>query len=278
MYAEVVREVPPAAIEAAEAEGIDEHDAARIERWKALIAEHGAPFPQNTLDQVREGIEAVWRSWNRPRARRYRRFRGIAEDLGTAVTVQAMVFGNLDNDSSTSVVFTRDPGRARPRCTATSSLRPGEDVVNGTTTPETVDALRATPRASVHLQAATEALEADTVTCATSSSPCSTDGCSAPGAPGQRSPAAAVRSPSSTYTRSDRKRPPPSASPSGRPATAIAPRDRPRRRTVVADSSPPRPAPASAPWWWTPPRRGISPGQRDPVLLFRRRRRRTSTG
>ena len=79
-YAEVVREVPAAAIETltVELEGVD--DASRIERWKALIADHGAPFPQNTLDQVREAIEAVWRSWNRPRARRYRRFRGISED------------------------------------------------------------------------------------------------------------------------------------------------------------------------------------------------------
>jgi pyruvate,orthophosphate dikinase len=195
MYAAVVREVPAAAIEAAEAvAGDDEAD--RIEQWKALIAEHGDPFPQNTLDQVREGIEAVWRSWNRPRARRYRRFRGISGDLGTAVTVQAMVFGNLDDDSGTGVVFTRDPGSGEAalygdfmRCAQ------GEDVVNGTKTPETVDGLREhSPKLWDDLRAASEALEAD------SGDMCDIEFTVQHGAfyvlqarPGQRSPAAAVR-------------------------------------------------------------------------------------
>jgi pyruvate,orthophosphate dikinase len=195
-YAEVVREIPPAEIEALErgAEGAD--DASMIERWKHLIAEHGEPFPQHTLDQVRESIEAVWRSWNRPRARRYRRFRGIPEDLGTAVTVQAMVFGNLDEDSGTGVVFTRDPGTGESalygdfmRCAQ------GEDVVSGTLTPEPVDALREqSEKLWDTLVAATQALEADT------GDMCDVEFTVQHGElyvlqarPGQRSPSAAVR-------------------------------------------------------------------------------------
>jgi pyruvate,orthophosphate dikinase len=162
-YAEVVREVPAEAIEALEA-GTPDDDATRVDLWKALIADHGEPFPQTTADQVREAIEAVWRSWNRPRARRYRRFRGIPEDLGTAVTVQAMVFGNLDNDSGTGVVFTRDPGTGE-RLLYGDFMRcaQGEDVVSGTKTPEPVDALRAqSEKLWDDLLVATAALETDT--------------------------------------------------------------------------------------------------------------------
>jgi len=197
-YAEVVREIPAPALDAFRlwADDADSDDATVVQRWKAFIAEHGAPFPQNTLDQVHEAIEAVWRSWNRPRARRYRRFRGIAEDLGTAVTVQAMVFGNLDDDSGTGVVFTRDPGSGKAelygdfmRCAQ------GEDVVSGTATPEPVDALRAhSERLWADLQVATQALEADT------GDMCDIEFTVQHGQlfvlqsrPGQRSPSAAVR-------------------------------------------------------------------------------------
>ena len=142
-FAEVVRELPAAVLAAAhqEAEGLDDADVVTL--WKRVIETHSRPFPQRTEDQVLESIEAVWRSWNRPRAQRYRRYRGIDEKLGTAVTVQAMVFGNLDDDSGTGVVFTRDPvtGAAAPygdfmRCAQ------GEDVVNGSQIPETIESLR----------------------------------------------------------------------------------------------------------------------------------------
>ena len=142
-FAEVVRELPADVLHAAhaEAEGLDDADV--VELWKRVIETHSRPFPQRTEDQVLESIEAVWRSWDRPRAQRYRRYRGIDEDLGTAVTVQGMVFGNLDDDSGTGVVFTRDPvtGEAKPygdfmRCAQ------GEDVVNGSQIPETIESLR----------------------------------------------------------------------------------------------------------------------------------------
>ena len=195
-YADVVREIPAAATSALEAELEDADDAVRIDRWKQLIADHGAPFPQTTVEQVREGVEAVWRSWNRPRAQRYRRFRGIPEDLGTAVTVQAMVFGNLDDDSGTGVVFTRDPGTGE-RALYGDFMRcaQGEDVVSGTATPEPVHALRAqSERLWADLLRACETLETDT------GDMCDVEFTVQHGQlfvlqarPGQRSPAAAVR-------------------------------------------------------------------------------------
>ncbi|WP_427384142.1 pyruvate, phosphate dikinase [Janibacter sp. G56] len=71
--------------------------------------ETGSPFPQTPRRQVDMAIEAVFRSWNTERARLYRRRERIADDLGTAVNVQAMVFGNLGETSGTGVCFTRDP-------------------------------------------------------------------------------------------------------------------------------------------------------------------------
>lgn len=195
-YADVVREIPASARDALERELEDADDAARIERWKQLIAEHGESFPQTTVQQVREAIEAVWRSWNRPRARRYRKFRGIPEDLGTAVTVQAMVFGNLDNDSGTGVVFTRDPGTGE-RVLYGDFMRcaQGEDVVSGTATPEPVQALCSqSTQLWKDLVVATETLESDLCDM------CDVEFTVQHGQlyvlqarPGQRSPAAAVR-------------------------------------------------------------------------------------
>lgn len=142
-FAEVVRELPADLLAATHHEADSLDDQAIVALWKRVIESEGRPFPQRTEDQVLESIEAVWRSWNRPRAQRYRRYRGIDESLGTAVTVQAMVFGNLDDDSGTGVVFTRDPvtGVAAPygdfmRCAQ------GEDVVNGSQIPETIESLR----------------------------------------------------------------------------------------------------------------------------------------
>ena len=76
----------------------------------------GASFPQDPNEQLRGAIEAVFRSWNAPRAIAYRKREHIRDDLGTAVTVQAMVFGNRNDRSGTGVGFTRDPatGENRP--------------------------------------------------------------------------------------------------------------------------------------------------------------------
>jgi pyruvate,orthophosphate dikinase len=142
-FAEVVRELPAEVLSRAHHEADAASDADRVRIWKDAIESHGDPFPQTTHEQVLESIGAVWRSWNRPRALRYRKYRGIPEDLGTAVTVQAMVFGNLDQESGTGVVFTRDPGTGAPtaygdfmRCAQ------GEDVVNGSQIPESIESLR----------------------------------------------------------------------------------------------------------------------------------------
>ncbi|MGW5773857.1 pyruvate, phosphate dikinase [Streptomyces longwoodensis] len=76
--------------------------------------ETGVPFPQSPAEQLRRAVLAVFQSWNGERARLYRRREHIADDLGTAVTVQRMVFGNLGADSGSGVAFTRDPATGRP--------------------------------------------------------------------------------------------------------------------------------------------------------------------
>ena len=83
---------------------------ALVATYKSLIEEHaGRPFPQEPREQLDLAIRAVFDSWNTPRAVLYRRQERIPEDLGTAVNVQAMVFGNLGMDSGSGVAFTRDP-------------------------------------------------------------------------------------------------------------------------------------------------------------------------
>ncbi|MEU3950383.1 pyruvate, phosphate dikinase [Streptomyces sp. NPDC029526] len=86
-----------------------------VETYKDLIRlETGEPFPQSPAEQLRRAVLAVFESWNGERARLYRRREHIADDLGTAVNVQRMVFGNLGADSGSGVAFTRDPATGRP--------------------------------------------------------------------------------------------------------------------------------------------------------------------
>jgi pyruvate,orthophosphate dikinase len=91
---------------------LDEADLQQIvERYKAAIREHtGRDFPQDPRGQLDQAIRAVFDSWNSDRAKLYRRQERIPADLGTAVNVCSMVFGNLGMDSGTGVAFTRDPG------------------------------------------------------------------------------------------------------------------------------------------------------------------------
>lgn len=102
--------------------------------------------------QLRQAVEAVFRSWNSPRAKAYRAHHEISEDLGTAVTVQAMVFGNLDDTSGTGVVFSRNPltGEAAPHGEWLPRAQ-GEDVVSGVRTPLALSAL-ATSLPAVHAE------------------------------------------------------------------------------------------------------------------------------
>jgi pyruvate,orthophosphate dikinase len=104
-----------------------------VETFKAIIrSETGEDFPQEPLEQLRAAIRAVFRSWNVERARVYRRRENIPETLGTAVNVQAMVFGNLGDDSGTGVAFTRDPATGRTGVYGDYlSNAQGEDVVAG---------------------------------------------------------------------------------------------------------------------------------------------------
>ena len=139
-FAHVVRGVPEETLEPALAAPPGRE---RVARLKAAIAATGRPFPDDPHAQLWEAIEAVWHSWDNDRARRYRKFRGIADDLGTAVTVQAMVFGNLDGESGTGVVFTRDPATGEPGAYGDFLPRAqGEDVVAGGRRPEPLAAMK----------------------------------------------------------------------------------------------------------------------------------------
>ncbi len=104
-----------------------------IDRYKDLVEQHtGAPFPQDPVEQLHGAIEAVFRSWQSPRAVTYRRRERLPDDLGTAVNVQAMVFGNRDDESGTGVGFTRDPATGAAGSFGDFLVNAqGEDVVAG---------------------------------------------------------------------------------------------------------------------------------------------------
>src|SRR5438477_10673697 len=81
-----------------------------VDQFKEVVQRvTGRPFPDDPYEQLRLAIEAVFNSWNSPRAFAYRKAQNIPDDLGTAVNVVMMVFGNMGNDSGTGVAFTRDP-------------------------------------------------------------------------------------------------------------------------------------------------------------------------
>jgi pyruvate,orthophosphate dikinase len=108
------------------------------ERYKQIVAEElGRPFPDDPNDQLWGAVGAVFGSWNGERAKTYRRLHDIPHDWGTAVNVQAMVFGNMGDDSATGVAFTRDPSTGE-RCHYGEYLinAQGEDVVAGIRTPQ----------------------------------------------------------------------------------------------------------------------------------------------
>jgi pyruvate, orthophosphate dikinase len=111
-----------------------------IETYKAIYEEEaGAPFPQDAAEQLRRATRAVFDSWNSPRAKAYRRTYEIRDDLGTAVNVVQMVFGNKGESSGTGVCFTRDPatGDARVYGEFLANAQ-GEDVVAGIRTPQPI--------------------------------------------------------------------------------------------------------------------------------------------
>ncbi|MDQ1415685.1 MAG: pyruvate, orthophosphate dikinase, partial [Acidimicrobiaceae bacterium] len=104
-----------------------------VQEYKAIVLSvTGAPFPEDPIDQLRGAIEAVFASWDGARAKAYRVRERIPHDLGTAVNVQAMVFGNRDDDSGTGVGFTRDPATGATGAYGDFLINAqGEDVVAG---------------------------------------------------------------------------------------------------------------------------------------------------
>ncbi len=117
--------------------------AAGVTAWRAKIKEQGAgDVPNDPEAQLVATVRAVFESWNSRRAKRYREHHGIAHESGTAVTVQAMIFGNLSDDSGTGVLFSRNPLTGDPVPYGEYLARAqGEDVVSGTRTPEPLSAL-----------------------------------------------------------------------------------------------------------------------------------------
>lgn len=138
---------------------VDIDPAAPPSRWREELASLGTPLPGTVREQLTGAIRAVFDSWNTRRAKRYRKHNNIPDDLGTAVTVQAMVFGNLDERSGTGVLFSRNPltgdkapyGEYLPRAQ-------GEDVVSGKFTPLPLDAMKAREPLAYHELLAASAL------------------------------------------------------------------------------------------------------------------------
>jgi pyruvate,orthophosphate dikinase len=164
MYARVVR-----GIDAGEVEDrlMDLGDATPQQVVRSLLdfvsEQDGAPIPHDPREQVLEAVAAVFSSWDSPRAKAYRRFRGIDDGLATAATVQAMVFGNRGESSASGVAFTRDPSTG-----ATGTFgdvlfnAQGEDVVAGERDAEPLEAMgQRLPEASARLETTMRTIEQD---------------------------------------------------------------------------------------------------------------------
>ncbi len=115
-----------------------------VARFKALIRQRkGVAFQEDPEEQLRLAVSAVFESWNNPRAVTYRELHRIPAEWGTAVNVQAMVFGNLGERSASGVAFTRDPATGAKRLYGEFLVNAqGEDVVAGIRTPEPLERLR----------------------------------------------------------------------------------------------------------------------------------------
>src|ERR1700676_4625636 len=114
-----------------------------IVEYRAIVTRPSrSGFPEDPVEQLRAAIGAVFESWNNKRAIDYRNYNRIPHDLGTAVNVQSMVFGNMGDDSGTGVAFTRDPSTGEKQLFGEYLLNAqGEDVVAGIRTPSKIDRL-----------------------------------------------------------------------------------------------------------------------------------------
>ena len=142
---------------------LDTTPTASADEVAAAIAAQGGRVPAGAREQLHAAVEAVFASWNSRRAKKYRKHHDIPDALGTAVTVQAMVFGNLDDQSGTGVLFSRNPLTGDPTPYGEYLHRAqGEDVVSGKFTPEPLSTLeRALPDVHAELLAAATKLEAE---------------------------------------------------------------------------------------------------------------------
>ncbi len=123
-----------------------------VGEYKTIVKEAGKDFPADPWQQLRLAIDAVFRSWNTPRAVTYRKINNIPESYGTAVSVVTMVFGNLGNDCGTGVCFTRSPSTGENRLFGEYLINAqGEDVVAGIRTPVEISQL-ATAMPDVYIE------------------------------------------------------------------------------------------------------------------------------
>ncbi|WP_084727635.1 pyruvate, phosphate dikinase [Rhodococcoides yunnanense] len=143
------------------ADDLDSHDCADAVR-AAIVGETGRDVPQDPWQQLESAVASVFESSRTRRAIAYRTHHGIPQDLGTAVTIQAMVFGNLDDDSGTGVLFSRNPLSGEREAYGEYLPRgQGEDVVSGRVTPEPLARLAdRAPDVHRELLAAAERLDA----------------------------------------------------------------------------------------------------------------------
>src|SRR5947209_19829268 len=158
MFGEVVEGIDAHRFELSDSEDLQEV----VERFKQVYRdETGVEFPSNPRDQLLRAVRAVFDSWNTPRAQVYRRAQDIPDDLGTAVNVVQMVFGNKGDRSGTGVAFTRDPSTGESgRYGEFLANAQGEDVVAGIRTPQPIEATRTSlPEAFEQLSATTQRLE-----------------------------------------------------------------------------------------------------------------------
>ena len=133
-----------------------------VREYKAMVkAKTGADFPQDPHQQLKMAINAVFGSWNNPRAIHYRRMNKISESLGTAVNVQTMVFGNMGETSGTGVGFTRNPSTGEKEFYGEFLMNAqGEDVVAGIRTPVPINKLNdVMPQCYTQLREITDRLE-----------------------------------------------------------------------------------------------------------------------
>jgi pyruvate,orthophosphate dikinase len=174
MFGNVVLEIPKeifehefAAVKQSKGVTLDtdlDEDALRevVARYKKVVQKRsGRPFPQQPNDQLKMSRDAVFRSWMNPRAQEYRRIYDIPDDIGTAVNVQMMVFGNTGDRSGTGVGFTRNPATGTREFYGEFLINAqGEDVVAGIRTPQPIRELeQVMPKAYKQLRDITSRLE-----------------------------------------------------------------------------------------------------------------------